>query len=124
MTFIKAQEMYVKSILEELGYDSDVQILPSSKKELGDFQINVSMSLAKKYTSLSVIGVSVLGAIFHNIGQVLIGIFLLNTLSILSNISTLKHLLQPWSSINLVCLSVVFLSPLYAVLHSTIVPPT
>jgi len=41
------------------------------------------MSLAKKYTPLSVIGVSVLGAIFHNIGQVLIGIFLLNTLSIL-----------------------------------------
>jgi len=49
MSFIKEKELVVKKILEELGYDSDVQILPSSKKELGDFQINVAMSLAKKY---------------------------------------------------------------------------
>lgn len=49
MTFIKEQELYVKLKLEELGYIEDVQILPSSKKELGDFQINIAMSLAKKY---------------------------------------------------------------------------
>ena len=49
MTFIKNEENFIKEILEELGYLESVQILPTSKKELGDFQINIAMQLAKKY---------------------------------------------------------------------------
>ena len=49
MTFIKEKENILKKILTDLGYESEVSILPSNKKELGDFQINVAMSLAKKY---------------------------------------------------------------------------
>lgn len=50
MTFIKEQENYIQEKLNELGYhDEAVQILASSKKELGDFQLNIAMSLAKKY---------------------------------------------------------------------------
>lgn len=49
MSLIKESELLIKNILNDLGYESDVQILPSGKKELGDFQINTSMILAKKY---------------------------------------------------------------------------
>ena len=49
MSFIKEKETILKNILTSLGYDEDIQILPSSKKELGDFQVNCAMSLAKKY---------------------------------------------------------------------------
>ena len=49
MSFIKEKEEYLENILKELNYEGEVIILPSSKKELGDFQINTSMSLAKKY---------------------------------------------------------------------------
>ena len=49
MTFLKEKEFVVKEILKELGYDVEVLILPSSKKELGDFQLNIAMSIAKKY---------------------------------------------------------------------------
>ena len=46
MTFIKKYEIIIENILNELGYqDEVVQILPSSKKELGDFQINTAMQL-------------------------------------------------------------------------------
>lgn len=49
MSLIKENENYLKTLLADLGYDTEVQILASSKKELGDFQINVAMQLAKKY---------------------------------------------------------------------------
>ena len=49
MSFIKEKEIIVKNILKKLGYDIDVTILPSSKKEFGDFQLNIAMSIAKKY---------------------------------------------------------------------------
>ena len=50
MTFIKEHELYIENILNQLGYlNENVQILSSSKKEFGDFQINIAMSLAKKY---------------------------------------------------------------------------
>ncbi len=50
MTFIKEQEEYVNNILKDLGYFlEDLNILPSSKRELGSFQLNIAMSLAKKY---------------------------------------------------------------------------
>ena len=49
MSFIKEKEIYLENILKELGDDEKIQILPSSKKELGDFQINTCMQLAKKY---------------------------------------------------------------------------
>lgn len=46
---IKEKELYLENLLNELGYETEVKILASNKKELGDFQINVAMSLAKKY---------------------------------------------------------------------------
>ena len=50
MSFIKEKEKFIENKLNELGYlNESVQILPSSKKELGDFQINIAMMLAKKY---------------------------------------------------------------------------
>ena len=50
MSLLKECESYLNLKLTELGYDDTlVQILPSGKKELGDFQINTAMMLAKKY---------------------------------------------------------------------------
>ena len=49
MSFIKEKENIIINILSELGYDTSVSILPSSKKEYGDFQLNIAMSIAKKY---------------------------------------------------------------------------
>ena len=49
MSFIKEKELIIKNILDELGYDMEVIILPSSKKDLGDFQLNIAMSIAKKH---------------------------------------------------------------------------
>ena len=49
MSFIKEKENIIINILKELGYDTSVSILPSSKKEYGDFQLNLAMSIAKKY---------------------------------------------------------------------------
>ena len=49
MSFIKEKENEINNILKELEYDVDAIILPSSKKELGDFQLNIAMSIAKKY---------------------------------------------------------------------------
>ena len=50
MSFIKETENYINSIINECGYDVDNVILESSsRRDLGEFQINVCMSLAKKY---------------------------------------------------------------------------
>ena len=49
MSFIKEKENIIINILNELGYETNVSILPSSKKEYGDFQLNIAMSIAKKY---------------------------------------------------------------------------
>lgn len=43
----------------------------------------IVMSLAKKYTKLSIIGVSIVGSISHCIGQILVATVLLNTVNIL-----------------------------------------
>lgn len=42
----------------------------------------ISMYLVKKITSMSVVGVSVVGAIFHSIGQILIAIIFLSNINI------------------------------------------
>lgn len=42
----------------------------------------ISMSLVKK-THLSIVGVSVIGSIFHSIGQVLVGIFILSNYNVI-----------------------------------------
>lgn len=39
----------------------------------------IAMAMAKKIGAFSVIGVSVLGAVFHNIGQILVAMFMLDT---------------------------------------------
>ena len=50
MSFIRKQEKYILEVLKKLGYEEEnVAILPSSKRELGTFQLNIAMSLAKKY---------------------------------------------------------------------------
>ena len=46
---LKELESYLESILKELGYEETVAILPSSKRDLGWYQVNICMSLAKKY---------------------------------------------------------------------------
>lgn len=48
MSLIKETETYLTSIVKQLGYDEDVKLVKSQKKELGQFQINCAMPLAKK----------------------------------------------------------------------------
>jgi heptaprenyl diphosphate synthase len=43
----------------------------------------IAMYLAKKYTKLSIVGVSILGALYHSAGQVLMAILLLKTTNII-----------------------------------------
>lgn len=49
MTFIKETEKYLENILKELEYETEVVLVPSSRKDLGDYQLNICMSIAKKY---------------------------------------------------------------------------
>ena len=50
MSFIKKTEEYVKKIIVDCGYEIDnVKLESSSRRDLGEFQINVCMMLAKKY---------------------------------------------------------------------------
>lgn len=49
MTFIKETEKYLENVLKELEYETEVVLVPSSRKDLGDYQLNICMSLAKKY---------------------------------------------------------------------------
>ncbi len=43
----------------------------------------VFMTLVKKYTKLSIVGISVIGSITHSIGQILVAIIGLNTINII-----------------------------------------
>jgi heptaprenyl diphosphate synthase len=43
----------------------------------------IFMSLTKKYTKLSIIGVSIIGSISHCIGQIIMAVFMLNTVNII-----------------------------------------
>lgn len=50
MSFIKESEKYIKNVINEIGYEiENVSLEPSSRRDLGEFQINVCMQLAKKY---------------------------------------------------------------------------
>lgn len=50
MSFIKETEKYLVNIIKDCGYEVDnVSLESSSRRDLGEFQINVAMSLAKKY---------------------------------------------------------------------------
>ena len=50
MSFIKETEKYLKDVLKKCGYETeDITLESSSRRDLGEFQINVAMSLAKKY---------------------------------------------------------------------------
>ena len=50
MSFIKETEEYLIKLLSSLGYEIDNVVLePSSRRDLGEFQINCAMNLAKKY---------------------------------------------------------------------------
>ena len=49
MNFLKIQESKIKSILKSFHYDvEEVSLIPSTKKELGDFQYNGIMAIAKR----------------------------------------------------------------------------
>lgn len=48
--FIKKQELYLKGILMKCGYEvEEVNLVPSSRPDLGEYQYNGIMSLAKTY---------------------------------------------------------------------------
>ena len=50
MSFIKETEEYLIKLLSSLGYELDNVVLESSsRRDLGEFQINSAMNLAKKY---------------------------------------------------------------------------
>ena len=50
MSFIKETENYITNVIKKSGYEVDNVILESSsRRDLGEFQINVCMGLAKKY---------------------------------------------------------------------------
>lgn len=50
MSFIKDTEKYITKVINECGYNvENVSLETSSRRDLGDFQINVAMGLAKKY---------------------------------------------------------------------------
>ena len=51
MSFIKKSEEYIKDVINECGYNVDNIVLEtSSRPDLGEFQINCCMSLAKQYS--------------------------------------------------------------------------
>ena len=50
MSLIKETEIYLNKIINDLGYiDEKCKIVSSSVPSLGQFQVNIAMSLAKKY---------------------------------------------------------------------------
>ena len=50
MSFIKETENYLKDVINKCGYELDEVVLESSsRRDLGEFQINCAMGLAKKY---------------------------------------------------------------------------
>ena len=50
MSYIKETEEYLKNVLKDCGYEIDNVVLESSqRRDLGEFQINCAMNLAKQY---------------------------------------------------------------------------
>ncbi len=50
MSLLKENELYLKKIVNDLNMEIDkVQLVPSSRKEFGQYQINVAMNLASIY---------------------------------------------------------------------------
>ena len=50
MSFIKETEKYLKDVIKSCGYEAeDISLESSARRDLGEFQINCAMSLAKKY---------------------------------------------------------------------------
>ena len=50
MSYIKECEEYILNVFKSCGYDiSEVILEVSSREDLGEFQVNTCMSLAKKY---------------------------------------------------------------------------
>ena len=52
MSFIKTIELDIKNIINELGYEIDNVVLSvSNRPDLGEYQLNDAMKLAKKYST-------------------------------------------------------------------------
>ena len=49
MSIIKNLEQDIRKIVKELGYDKDIILEKSARPDLGDYQINDAMNLAKEY---------------------------------------------------------------------------
>ncbi len=49
MNFLTDQEQIIKEVLKQEGYEEEVSLKPNSKPELGEYQYNGIMSLAKKH---------------------------------------------------------------------------
>ena len=52
-------------------------------------RIFLVMLIAKKFSGLSIVGISILGAVFHNIGQIMAAAWMLGTMKILSYLPVL-----------------------------------
>ena len=49
MNFLSKQEKLIKQVINDLGYNvSEVSLIPSSRKEFGDYQYNGVMNIAKE----------------------------------------------------------------------------
>lgn len=48
MNFLKKQEEYIKNILKKHGYETEVTLVPSTYTDLGEYQYNGIMALAKQ----------------------------------------------------------------------------
>lgn len=50
MSLIKETEVYLNNLVKKIGYDiNDVELIPSGRKEFGQYQINVAFNIGKKY---------------------------------------------------------------------------
>ena len=49
MTYIKNLEKEIDSVVKNLGYEKDITMAVSNRRDLGEFQVNDAMNLAKAY---------------------------------------------------------------------------
>ena len=49
MSKIKEYEEIINKIAHEKGYETNISLLPSNRRDLGEFQVNDAMTLAKTY---------------------------------------------------------------------------
>lgn len=76
----------VRIFLMALLFGNGASILYSLAGGILSFLV---MLIAKKFSGLSIVGISILGAVFHNIGQIMAAAWMLGTMKILSYLPVL-----------------------------------